>query len=265
LGKLFAVLACFLALTPAAAGTVHRTGVAATWNAASVALPGAATGRRPIFGRWRDRNVQAAVNSIPAGTKVPAIVYLHGCDGISVEEESARITYMEAGYAIFFPDSFARIGRRANCSPDSHRAGAEPEAHAYRIEEIAYARQQLRQLPWIDQSRVFAIGFSEGGMALAGYEGDDFARIVITGWHCDGIGRYKGLRTPKDIPVLAIIGADDPWYTAKKGRHCGQYFGDRKHSRSIVLAHNGHAIMNSENLENASRAKQAILAFLAAD
>jgi dienelactone hydrolase len=247
-----------------AAETVDRNGVAATWHAATVALPGAATGGLPIFGRWRDSAVQHAVRNIAADRRVPAIVFLHGCDGIGIEEESARIAYMEAGFAVFFPDSFARIGRRSNCRADTYATGAQPEAHAYRLDEIAYAREQLRTLPWIDQSRVYAIGFSEGGMALAGYAGHDFARIVITGWHCDGNGRYRGLRTPKDVPVLAIVGGDDPWYLAKKDRHCGQFFGDRANSRSLVLADNGHAILNSENLENAGRAKRAILDFLGA-
>jgi len=265
LGRIVIGLALALALTAAPAAAIDRKGVAATWYAADVALPSSVTGKLPVFGRWGDRSVQAAVRDIPAGTKVPAIVYLHGCDGIGVEEESSRITFMEAGYAVFFPDSFARIGRRANCLTGDHSTHTAPEAHAFRIEEIAYARAQLRTLPWIDQARVFAIGFSEGGMALAGYDRRDFARIVITGWHCDGEGRYKGLRTPTDVPVLTIVATDDPWYQAKKGRHCGQYFGDRDNARSMVLQNNGHAIINSENLKNAGMAKRAILEFLADD
>ncbi len=245
-----------------AAGTADRTGVAATWRAATIALPANATGALPVFGRWREAGVQSAVRAIPGSRKVPAILYFHGCDGIGVEEESARIAYMEVGYAVFFPDSFARVGRRSNCRTDTFSTSSAPEAHAYRIEEIAYARKQLRAIPWVDQDRVFAIGFSEGGMALAGYDGNDFTGVIITGWHCDGRGRYQGLRTPDEIPVLTIIAADDPWYEAKKGRHCGLYFNGRKNARSLVLQNNGHAIMNSVNLEHALQAKQAILEFL---
>ena len=236
--------------------------VGATWQRSYVSIPGHIFGGRPILGKWRDHFVQRGINGIPAGTNMAAIIFLHGCNGIDQEEEAARLVFMEAGYATFFPDSFARSHRRSNCSVSDHRTALAPEAHRYRVEEIEYALQQVRQLPWIDQTRVFVMGFSEGGMAAANYPGNGLAGLVITGWHCQGRPPNVGIKSDIKVPVLTILGAEDPWYAAKRGEHCGQVFYGRPDATSLVLPGNGHAIVNSPILENAERAKQAIISFL---
>ncbi len=236
--------------------------VSATWQRAYVSIPGHIFGGRPILGKWRDAFVQNGLQRIPDGTNMAAIIFLHGCSGIAREEEAARLMFMEAGYATFFPDSFARSRRRSNCSLEDHRTSLAPEAHSYRVEEIRYALEQVRSLPWIDQSRVFVMGFSEGGMAVANYPGNGLAGLVITGWHCQGRPPNVGIKSDATVPVLAILGGEDPWYAAKRGEHCGQVFNGRPDATSLVLPGNGHAIVNSPILENAERAKDAIISFL---
>lgn len=244
------------------AGTAARADVSSTWQRAFVSIPGHIFGGRPILGKWRDAFVQRGIQSIPDGTNMAVIIFLHGCNGIAHEEEAARLVFMEAGYATFFPDSFARTGRRSNCSLGDHRTSLAPEAHRYRIEEIDYALQQVRRLSWVDQSRVFVMGFSEGGMAVANYPGNGLAGLVITGWHCQGRPPNVGIKSDAQVPVLAILGSEDPWYVAKRGEHCGQVFYGRPDATSLVLPGNGHAIVNSSILKNAERAKDAIISFL---
>lgn len=242
--------------------TVHAAGVETTWNSAQVALPGNVFGGLPVLGRWRERRVQQAIAGLDAETKLPAIIFLHGCAGIGSEEEAAKLLFLENGFAVFVPDSFARVGRRSTCRTDSFTATATPDVNPYRQEEIAFAIEQVRAQPWIDGNRIIAVGFSEGGMALARYPKPGLAAAIITAWHCHGTGDYFGLKLPPSVPVLAIIGNDDPWYAALKDKHCGLLFDGRAKSESIVLPDNGHNVMNSRNVANVEYSKSVILDFI---
>ena len=233
-----------------------------TWNSAQIALPGSVFGGLPVLGQWRERRVQQAVGSLGPETKLPAIIFLHGCAGIGSEEEAAKLLFLENGYAVFVPDSFARTGRRSTCRTDSFTATPTPDVNPYRQEEIAFAIKQVRAQPWVDPEKVIAVGYSEGGMALARYPKPGLAAAIITAWHCHGVGDYFGLKLPPSVPVLAIIGNEDPWYTALKDKHCGLLFNGRAGSESIVLPDNGHNVMNSSNVANVEYSKSAILDFI---
>ena len=76
------------------------------------------------------------------------------------------------------------------------------------------------------------------------------------------MGDYYGLKLPPSVPVLAIIGNEDPWYAALKDKHCGLLFNGRAKSESIVLPDNGHNVMNSSNVANVEYSKSAILDFI---
>ena len=249
---------------PAAAQSAAAAGsVDPTWQRARVAIPSGGGLERAVFGDWRDPVVQRAVAKLAPESPLPAVIYLHGCSGIGPEGEAVRVLLMEWGFAVFQPNSFARPARRANCSASSQITALAPEAHEFRQQELENSLTQVRALDWIDPARIFVMGFSEGGMALAGYGGGDLAGAIITGWHCAGRGRFAGLSLGPGVPVLAILGAADPWYQHKQGRHCGEYFSGRAGpARSLVLAGNGHEIVNSPDIANAERAKAAIIAFL---
>ncbi len=62
-----------------------------------------------------------------------------------------------------------------------------------------------------------------------------------------------------------MIGGADPWYQAKRGKHCGQVFDGRPAATSVVLPGNGHSIVNSPIVENAQAATEALLRFLGAE
>lgn len=240
-------------------------GLAATWRKAHVAIPAADGMTRPAIGTWGNPRVQGVLAALHAARPLPAIVYMHGCSGIGGEEEASKLFFMEQGYAVFMPDSFARPGRRANCNALTLERALAPESHDLRLAELRYAVEQLSALPWVDRRRTYIVGFSEGGLAAARYERGDVAGIVIMSWHCQGNPPFVGVRAPRAVPVLAILGAEDPWYRGSAGQHCGEVFDGRPEALSLVLEGNGHEIINSPDLGNAARAKSAILEFLAGD
>lgn len=246
---------------PAAAAD---TDAAATWRRAQVALPRSFTGQRPILGLMADAEVGMALQRAPAGLRLPAVLLLHGCNGFGVEEENARLLLVENGYPVFMPDSFARPGRRSNCATATGATALEPLAPTFRLEEIDFALDQIARLGFVD--RVFLIGSSEGGLAVASQRHSPLplAGIVILSWHCQGREPFVGVKAPPEIPVLAIIGDNDPWYRARAGRHCGEVLAGRRDARSIVLPGSGHSIFSATDLANAERARAAILAFLKA-
>jgi acetyl esterase/lipase len=92
-------------------------------------------------------------------SKLPAVMYLHGCGGISGDSDYYGELLTSEGYVVFMPDSFQRS--REFCGdegPLSHRV-------TLRHEEIKYALSRIQKIPWIDQNRVILMGHSEGGNA----------------------------------------------------------------------------------------------------
>ncbi len=256
------ILGVWLFLAPAPGEAATDEDLAETWRRAHVSLPAIASNPAPVIGRWSDKRVQRVTGSLTADSQIPAVIYLHGCSGIGSEEESGKLFLVERGFAVFLPDSFARTSRRSNCNTNTLARSLAPESHSLRLEELRFAVDRVRALPWIDPRRIYVVGFSEGGLAAARYDRDDVAGVAIMSWHCDGTPPFRGLRIPSSVPILAVLGTDDPWYRAKAGKHCGEYFGERPLSRSLLIEGNGHSMITSPSLANAELAKRALLAFL---
>ena len=257
----FALMMSLLAMLRPASAT--DPDLEATWRKARVAIPAVGTMQRPVIGIWQEARVRTAAAAIPARQSLPAVVYMHGCSGIGGEEEASKLFFMEQGFAVFMPDSFARPARRANCNASTLDRALAPESHDLRLAELRFAIRQVKGLPWVDRRRIFVVGYSEGGLAAARFDEADVAGIVIIGWHCQGRAPFTGVKAPESVPLLALLGGADPWYQAKPGRHCGEVFGLRDKASSVVLEGNGHEIMNSPQLGNAAQARTIILDFLA--
>lgn len=104
----------------------------------------------------------------------------------------------------------------------------------FRLEEVAFALEQLWLRRWADWDRLYLVGASEGGVAAAIYRGDEFKGRVIAQWTCGGSPHVAGLMAPAGEPVIALVAADDPWYRSGGG-HCGPLLQGRADSRSYVL------------------------------
>lgn len=239
--------------------------VAATWQRAEVALPAPAFGPRHLIGLMADAEVRSALEAAPRDRRLPAALVLHGCSGFGIEEINAKLFLVENGYPVFMPDSFARRGRQSNCATRTGAVGLSPGSPYLRLEEIDYALAALAGLGFVD--RVFLVGLSEGGLAVASVDRSPLpiAGIVVLSWHCQGREPHAGIKAPDEVPVLAMIGDSDPWYRPLAGRHCGEMFAGRKHATSLVLPGNGHAVFTSAIAENQAHALDAIRAFLKAN
>jgi len=109
-----------------------------TWDRAVVVfeIDGAGT-----HGRMNRQYVQEEIAKIPPGTKLPTIIFFHGCLGLGIEP-SLFGKLARWGFAVFAPDSFARTGREHTC----YSGESQPLRH----EEIRYAVARARMLPWVD-------------------------------------------------------------------------------------------------------------------
>ncbi len=178
---------------------------------------------------WTD----VATGHIRPDAKAPAVLVMHGCAGLLRGPAPYRVNLMEKGYAVFEPDSFARPNREP-CGED---------VMDKRIEELGYAREMIRDLSWVDQERVYLMGISEGGAAVAAWGQPGFAAHIITLANCNG-GRPKA---PEGVPVLAIIGEKDDYYAGTSCNVIRKING----SRSMVIPDGLHAILDAPEVEQA--------------
>ena len=200
-----------------------------------------ASHRRGIFGRLR--HIEPFFADIPVGTKLPAILYLHDCSGLKIEAVRDVDELAAVGFAVFAPDSFDSRDRKSDCVRFEFVAGLNPDAYVQRQSEILVALTEMKKLPWIDSSAIILYGLGEGALAAANYAGRDFRGVVLTGWTC-GAAQYPedvaGLKTPPDIPILALVSRYDPWFD-REGRagNCGAYMAGRKYAQSVVIENRG--------------------------
>jgi len=176
--------------------------------------------------------------TLPAGVgpTLPVIVQLHGCDGIgSVPKRSAMI-FSSKGYAVFLPDSFAREYKPTSCNPLIPRGSLHREVLGWRQAEADNALTQVKAIDWVQQDNIFMAGHSEGAITAATYVGQPVAGRIIEGWPCHaGWEEYIGLHSPKDEPVLALYGENDPWFPDPIfDGHCGDFMDEHTKGKSIV-------------------------------
>ncbi len=228
----------------------------ATWRWGSHAVPHSATidGYNGIFRTAKGSTdtywVDEAAQTLKPGVKLPVVIWMHGCQGYDGGTSSIRDLFLSAGYAVIAPNSFSRPGRTAICYGD------KKGTMRYRFEEVDYAVERLRELPWVDHSRIILAGFSEGGVTAALYSGGPFQARIILGWVCaSNDDWWVGIRGSSRTPVLAIVGGRDEYYLDRSG-DCGSHFIGRPKSRSIVIEGRRH------NILGAYPAKDAITEFL---
>jgi dienelactone hydrolase len=168
------------------------------------------------------------------GSKLPAVVYLHGCAG-NHNGFSWSNHLNKMGFAFFAPDSLARP-RRSLCDTGNMRNIRIP----MRTQELRFALDQVNKLDWIDQQRLVLLGFSEGAQTAAVYSGDEFSAVVLMGTNCKFSGGSP--KTQSNIPVLSLMGANDHYYSGV-GCTINRTVGG---SRSIVIDRAEHNLRNNQ-------------------
>ena len=130
----------------------------------------------------------------------PAVVVMHGCDGINANTRRWAERLVGWGYAALIVDSFRSRGLTNVCNrgailPGPVRAGDAIEAKNY-----------LRSLPNIAKGRIGLIGFSHGGWAALAAS-SSFNAVVAYYPYCSG-------RVPAN--TLVLIGSADDWTPSQR-------------------------------------------------
>ena len=222
------------------------------WQATRVWLPGAPPGTWRLMG-----DVERGPS--PAATRLPSVLYAHGCRGLEDDGTQWAGVLSAAGYAVLAPEGAAGGDGPPRC--DGARLYTRDDLARFpgRAAEIRYTLAQMRTLPWLAPEAVFLFGFDQGAVVAADWRERDFAGVILTGWTCTAPDMRTGLFTPPDRPVLAIRWAEDPFFRdpAWNGT-CEVHLPPRPGSRSLVLEGRGHSTAPS------AEARAAVLRFLRA-
>jgi len=188
-----------------------------------------------VYGLFELERKKAA--KIPPAVKMPLVIYLHGCDGLSGGDQQIIFFLLQNDYAVLAPNRFARKYKPKSCHPKTRRAGLFRGVLQFRLAEARYAFEKAQVLPWVDKHNIFIMGFSEGGVTTAKYSYGGLAGRIILGWTCHaGWIEYQGLAGPKDEPILSIVADNDPWYTRPlNAGDCGKWMQNRKNCESLVM------------------------------
>lgn len=151
----------------------------------------------------------------------PAIVLMHGCGGwqggVRHALRTHARTFAEQGFVVLNLDSFGPrgTGNGQLCSNNERLR----EALWYRTHDAFAALRYLRTLPFVDPSRIFLVGQSNGGSValLAAEEGvarrfnggrPGFAGVVALYPWCGAFGRTH---IHLESPALVLVGGQDDW------------------------------------------------------
>jgi len=180
----------------------------------------------------------------------PAVVAMHGCSGRDFAKRDAMFAYIRGwaeklsalGYVVLLPDSFRPRGIMQVCT--GNRAVS---AYRERPRDAYGAAAWLRAQPYVDRTRVFLMGWSNGGAstlasvrgvsspALEGIReraGGPFRAAVALYPRC-GVQLKTGW-TPGP-PLLVLIGADDDWTPAPPCRELQTKTGAAGHPFELVV------------------------------
>lgn len=158
----------------------------------------------------------------PAGAgPFPAVVALHGCDGLrardgglSPRHEDWAERLAQQGFLVLLPDSFASRGLGPQCRVRERAVRPSRE----RVADALAAKAYVQTRPDVKANAVSLLGWSNGGSTVlyaveprrAAKDGKpDFAAAVAF---------YPGCRTPLEngrwrarVPLLILIGSADDW------------------------------------------------------
>lgn len=151
----------------------------------------------------------------------PAVVLLHGCEGVSDTTRRWARWLRDRGYVALIVDSWTPRGLSQTCSfsiPDPPNTA--------RLDDALGALRYLQGQPDVDRTRVAVMGWSNGGVfALAAVNGPSLTRALARGvavpepgfaasvaiypGGCASLTRERVVR-----PVLVLAGGADDWTPA---------------------------------------------------
>lgn len=204
--------------------------VARSWNHGHAYLPGGGT-----------LKIHELAHGPVPEQRLPAVLYLHGCNGIGTHTLKWAEWLRSEGFVVFVPDSFAREYPPQKCQ--GGRMSSLGDALA-RLSNVHLALDMIRKTPWVDPERVVLMGHSQGGFLAAIWRWGGFRAYIISGWTCTHPdSSYAGIAASR-APVLAVNFDEDPFYPGPMKGRCLRHFANDG-SREIILPGTGHGTADS--------------------
>lgn len=186
--------------------------------------------------------IPATLYRPPGPGPFPAVVLLHGCEGVSTSHHDWARWFREHGYVALIVDSWGPRGLSETCT----FGGRDVDRFA-RFDDATGALRYLQSLGYVDPARIGAIGWSNGGVyAMAVVNGPSLERAVKRGLtlpnpgYAAGVGLYPGgcfsLVEERAIkPLLVLIGEADDWTLAAECARMVNAMRARGADASIVI------------------------------
>lgn len=150
----------------------------------------------------------------------PALVLLHGCQGVSAQVKDWARWLADRGYVAFVVDSFGPRHEPADCKPDDGSPGSPVTE---RFDDAIGALKYLQAQPFVIPERVASFGWSQGGVfAISVINGPTLERARARGvalprvGYAAAVAMYPGgcrdYTTELVIrPLLLLIAGSDDW------------------------------------------------------
>jgi dienelactone hydrolase len=139
----------------------------------------------------------------------PAVILLHGCNGLGpgIWDWARRLNSW--GYAALVLDSFSARGVTTVCAPDKQRLVTPRD----RAADVVDAALDLRTQPVIDGDRIAVLGQSHGGRTAALVTERRYEQLYPNLLRA-AVDYYGGCGAPQvhgTVPLLALAGEADNW------------------------------------------------------
>jgi len=170
-----------------------------------------------------DVKLQAALFRPAGAGPYPAVVAMHGCEGLNDASGAILPPYRDwgerlaaLGYAVIFPDSFGSRGHGSQCRVRERAV----RASRARIGDANAARRWVQVQQWSIADRVSLMGWSHGGTAALYAirrraevrDGTPDFRSAIAFY--PACGRLGLTAWSGRVPALVLIGKADDWTSA---------------------------------------------------
>ncbi len=188
--------------------------------------------------------------SAPEGAgRVPAVIVLHSCAGVtpSIGAWAQAVNHM--GYAALVVDSFTRRGVKEVCT------GHTSVSVGSRLADLFRAHELLATHPRIDARRIAVLGFDHGGWAALWASHEQYQRVFVRGtvplpvayaaFYPAGCNAQLLDETDVTAPVRIFQGTADDWTIVE---HCRAWVARRRAAgRDVTLVEYPGAMHGFDN------------------
>src|SRR5262245_58473749 len=187
--------------------------------------------------------VRAVVYKPEGNGSFPAVIGLHGCEGLTNTAGAPSARYRDwgqrlaaAGFATVFPDSYGSRGLGSQCTVRSRSV----RTHRARVADLQAVRIWLHGQSWVAADRIALLGWSNGGITalwavrprLAPNDGKSDFRSAVALY--PGCRRLLNAAWSARVPTLLLLGGADDHTTPND---CQQMVAGAKGRSARVIIH----------------------------